>query len=361
MEKILAYNRKLIWFAAFGLALLYLVLNLAYAPYLNKNVSLPTVFFYSVLGLLAIGSLTGIYYLVTDKHRWWIGLIALGTGFFILTRFSHLMIYDILPNFGYDNYNGTPRTYGEFALLTVPRFYYYSALALALALVMRYGSSLIAKFEAEQAQLVADKEKQMAAMKAEEMELRAWGAYTNPHLFHNELSAVADELEDEDHLVQRQHLAQRLQLLVDISKYNTENVRNDRRVVVFKQELKQLENYLQSRDVGKPDYLHPVLEVVGPVKAQKIVPLTLVYLAEGAFKHGDLVSEPLVIRIELRDDLVRIRFKNRIPAVPKVHESMGSGLDIVRRRLELALRNRFEFEALPKGHYFEATLNIYQS
>ena len=103
-----------------------------------------------------------------------------------------------------------------------------------------------------------------------------------------------------------------------------------------------------------------MLEVVGPIKAQKIVPMTLVYLAEGAFKHGDLISEPLVIRIELRDDVIHVRFRNRIPAVPRVRESIGSGLDVVRRRLELALNDKFSLEAAPNGRYFEATLNIYQ-
>lgn len=361
MEKVLLYNRRLILLTTFGLALLYMVLNLAYASFLNKDVSLLTVFLYSMLGLLAVGSLTGIYYLVTDRRRWWVGVVTLGVGFFILTRFSYLMIYDVLPNFGHTSYNRTPRTYGEFLVLTIPRFYYYSALALVLALVLRYGSSLNAKFKAEQAALLAETQKQAAAMKAEEMELRTWGAYTNPHLFHNELSAVAGELENEGHPAQRQYLARRLQLLADISKYNTENVRNDRRIVVVRQELEQLENYLRSRDVGRPGHLHPVLEVVGEVKAQKIVPMTLVYLAEGAFKHGDLTSEPLVIRIVLRDELIHIRFRNRIPTVPKVRESLGSGLDIVRRRLELALGNGFSFDAAPRGRYFEVVLTIYQS
>lgn len=343
------------WFIAlnFGLVIALFSMNLIYNHILDKD--LWNTSRYTVLSVVAIYTLAAAYYflLFNSKRKWGILLfLAILVFLFYSTR---AVIFEIFPQWDNELYNvGQQPDMKAYVMIMLPRLFYYSFIAIAIVLNLRIGMLLLRTMRAEM-------EKIAAIQQAKEMELRAWGAYTNPHLFHNELNGIANELADEDYPEKRQYVARRLTLLAEISKYNTENVRYDRRIVVIKRELEQLENYLESRDVGRPGYVRPVVDVIGAVKAQKIVPMTLVYLAEGAFKHGDLVHEPLAIRVELQDAQIGITFKNRISTASRAKESLGSGLDVIRRRLELAIPGRFSFEAGAKGAYFEAVIIINQS
>lgn len=325
-------------------------MNLCYNFILDRN--LWKAAGYTVISVLVIYLLAGFYFLLTSSRlRKW-GAWLMPTAIILLFLTSRSVIYDILPQWDSEVYGGTNKTtLREYVLIMIPRFFYYSFIALAIALNIRMGFQAIRGMKIEIEKIEADKT-------AKEMELRAWGAYTDPHFLHNELRNVAHELVLADSDGKRAFLEKRLNILADISVYNSKNVFNDRRIVVFSKELQQLEKYLESRDTGTESYLKPVLEVQGESMGHKIVPMTLVYLAEGAFKHGDLLAEPLHIQIRLMHDRSEIRFRNRIASTAKTTKSLGSGLSIVRRRLELAMPERFTWRAAEHGPHFEVAITI---
>ncbi len=359
MENIYAFHKRalILLFTAFTIG--YFMLNLSFNPFLNKEVSSINVLLYSLLGFMSICSLGGVYYLVTSKKYWYIGLLLLPVAFILLTALSRLMIYDVFPQIGHTAYSKISRTYKEFAILSIPRFYYYSIAALFFVFVVRYGMALVDKFKAENEKIRSELDKLEADKKALKMEIRVWGSYTNPHLLFNELNNIESKLLAWQNPAAGQ-LAKRIRILADIMQYNAENVLNDRLIVVIEKELAQLNRYLESRDVGRSGYSRTVVDIQGEPAGHKIVPMTLVYPTENAYTHGDLRAAPLTIRIAFTHNTLKIVFRNKIPAEKPRSQSLGSGLEITRRRLELAMPDRFLLTTHEDESYFETVLTIYQ-
>jgi|GEM_PF-1765431 len=353
----------------------YLLFNVSFNIKLDTEASPVAVLLYSLLVLLIIYVLTGVYYVITLPKVWPWGLLLLVACYVLLAKYAHLILYEVLPNFGHEALQRVKRGMDEFLLMNAPRFFYYSWLALFFVFHYRDVRNIErnARIEkedaevkeraarAELARVEAEKKELLAAEKAREMELQSWNGYTNTHFLQNELEVQAAELVYATSRERREALANRLKRIAQISDYNNQNVAKNRRTVVFEREWQQLLNYLELRDLGRESCLQPVVEQIGVPMGHKLVPMTLVYLAEGAFKHGDLLSEPLHIRIGLHHDRLDIRFRNRLPRSPKHVDTLGSGLTVVKRRLELAMPGKFTWEAGAKGSHFEVYISIDQT
>lgn len=359
MENLYALHRRVSIVLFVVITVSYFMLNVSFNLMLNTDVSQLNVLLYSFLGYLAICALGGVYYVLTSKGNWWVGLLGLLIAFVLLTKSSHWLIYDIFPQFGHSAYQEISRTYKEFVVLSIPRFYYYSIAALCFVFVVRYGKVLIAKIETDREKDRLEVKTLQADNKALAMELRAYGAYMNPHFLFNELKDIKGELQgfrDPN----AAHLARRIDTLEGIANYNAANVAEERRIVVVERELEQLERYLHARHNANGSYPKTVLDIQGEPAGHKIVPMVLVFLAENAYTHGDLRTAPLAIRIELRDDALKAVFRNRIPAEKPKAQSLGSGLEITRRRLELAMPQRFSLVVSEEKDEFYVTLIIHQ-
>src|SRR5690606_36267578 len=111
-------------------------------------------------------------------------LILCAIGLLFIT--SRWVIYDILPQWDDEVYGGVDKaTLGEYVLIMIPRFFYYSFIAMAIALNIRIGFLALRGMKTEFEKMEANKT-------AKEMELRAWGAYTDPHFLKNELRGLAE-------------------------------------------------------------------------------------------------------------------------------------------------------------------------
>lgn len=348
--------------------------NIWFNHRMDEEVSLMTVFLYSLIGLAIIYLLTLVYYAITlPKLRYW-GVILVPVCFYIMARNAHLLLYEVFPNIGHQALNQNVRDMKEFLFMNSPRFFYYSSVALLFVYLQRSNSHFNRALRSEKEKTAAaeraaaaeleilesERRKLEAERKADEMELRFWGGYSDPHFLKGELHAVSDRLEDAATTEERKQLKRRLELLTEIAEYSAENVLKDRRVVVFEKEFHFLKRYLEFRDLGSEGFHQPIIDVIGEPSGHRIVPMALVYLAEGAFKHGDLFAGPLEIRIGFFEDRLEIRFRNRIPAVPRKVISLKSGLTVVKRRLELALPGEVSWWAGPEGDYFEVRIVIHE-
>ncbi|WP_257667200.1 histidine kinase [Parapedobacter tibetensis] len=339
----------------------FLAINISYNIMLREHVNMANVVLYSFLALAAIYILMGCFYLLFSGRRWGWGVLLLTAMVIVLVFFSHRLIYDVFPQLlDIEPSTGQRRPLREFIVMSIPRLYYYTAIALLFVAFHRLSQALVRRANAEKVALQAEVDRLKAEKMAQEMEMRAWGAYLNPHLLYNELDGIEGELVSwED--PRAEQLAHRVRILADTLRYNARNVLENRSIVVFEKELDQLERFLEARNTGQPDFKATVLDVHGEVAGQKIVPMTLVYLAENAFKHGDFRTEPLKISVHLTDDQLVACFRNRIRLGASTDRSLHSGMDVIKRRLELAMPGRYHITTKEENGDFEVTVSIDQN
>lgn len=358
MKKVKHYYRRLFVLLNVGLVLLLLAMNLGYNYYLEKN--LLNAAAYTALAVLAIYLLAAAYYFLTSRRMWKWGLVFFVLVVLVIMMTTRRAIYDIFPQWGHELYESIERAnLREYALIMIPRFFYYSLIAILLVLNYRMGMVILRKIQVEQDKAEEERKRTEAERNAWQMELRAYGAYMNPHFLFNELRDIKGELHGFRD-PKAAHLARRIEGLESIAHYNATNVAEERRIVVVERELEQLQRYLHARHNENGTYPKTVLEIQGEPAGHKIVPMALVFLAENAYTHGNLRTAPLAIRIEHGDDALKAVFRNRIPAEKPKAQSLGSGLEITRRRLELAMPQRFSLVANEREGEFCVTLTIHQ-
>lgn len=341
-----------------GIMILLLTMNLGYNYYLGKN--LWNAAAYTGLAIVAIYSLaTGFYFMTSSRlWKWGAPFFLVVVAIIILT--SRRAIYDIFPQWGHELYESIERaSLQEYILIMIPRFFYYSLLAILLVVNYRLGMVFLHKMRIEQDKAAEEMKRVAAEQKAWQMELVAYGAYMNPHFLFNELKDIRAELQ-ELQAPRAKRLVRRIEALERMAHYNAVNVVENRRVVVVELELEQLKRYLRARHKTNKNYPAAVLELQGTPAGHKIVPMVLVFLAENAFTHGDLRVEPLRIHITLQADALQASFRNRIPAEKPDTQSIGSGLAITRRRLELAMPGKFTLDSESRFGEYRVTLTILQ-
>ncbi|GGG96560.1 hypothetical protein GCM10007415_34710 [Parapedobacter pyrenivorans] len=337
-----------------------ITLNTVYNLKMREEVNIVNVLAYTALSLVVIYILMGNFFLIFSRTTWVWGLLLMGVVVYAIIKVNHKLIYDIFPSsLKVIPNRQTDRTLEEFIIMAIPRLYYYTIIALFLVAAHRLSAALINMFKTTREKLEVDIARLEAEKRAQEMELRALGGHFNPHFQYNELNGIEDEL-----LAlmgeQGKPLGRRIQSLADILKYNAENVLENRAIVVIEKELGLLDLYLNARDNGRTDLKQPVLQIIGESAGEKIVAMTLIYLAENAYTHGRFDTEPLTIIIDFKDDYFSVCFRNQIGRKNTNQSASGGGLAVVRRRLELAFDDRYALDTRVDGDFFEVTLTIHQ-
>lgn len=100
-------------------------------------------------------------------------------------------------------------------------------------------------------------------------------------------------------------------------------------------------------------------EVNGVLEGVLIVPFVLITLVENAFKHGDLndPSHPLEIRLQVADGRLTFFCRNKKKNGPK-QLTTGIGLDNIKKRLELAYGEHFQFLVTDQTHFYAVELQV---
>lgn len=170
-------------------------------------------------------------------------------------------------------------------------------------------------------------------------ELNFLKAQVNPHFLFNTLNNLyALILEKSD------KSAESVLMLADIMKYLLAEGTMDK--VLLQKEIRLLQNYTALERLRKPD-AEIRFTVSGDTEKLFITPLLLLPLVENAFKYGlNTVTKNGFIRIDIicgEKDL-KVSVENNVPPVNnrEALQSMGIGIENVKKRLELLYSQRYQ-------------------
>jgi len=186
-------------------------------------------------------------------------------------------------------------------------------------------------------------------------ELNFLKAQVNPHFLFNTLNNLyALILEKSD------KSAESVLMLADIMKYLLSEGKENR--VMLRKEIELLQNYTALERLRKPA-IEITFTVSGNTDNLFITPLLLLPLVENAFKYGlHTVAENGFIRmvINCKGKEMQLRVENNIPPVhnKEALQSLGIGIDNVKKRLDLLYSGRYRLETRQVNGSFIADLQL---
>jgi len=101
--------------------------------------------------------------------------------------------------------------------------------------------------------------------------------------------------------------------------------------------------------------------VLGNPEGKMIIPFVLITIVENSFKHGDLKNPdyPISIRVQVEGDKLYFYCGNSKKRGPK---QLGTGIGIanIKKRLELAYGDQFEFTVRDEPGFYSTELTIHK-
>jgi len=185
-------------------------------------------------------------------------------------------------------------------------------------------------------------------------ELKALKAQVNPHFLFNSLNHIyALAMENAD------QTADATLRLSELLRYAIR--KTNQKTVKLSEELDYLEKYTdwhRSR-LQHPERVH--FSMQGDPGTLKIAPLLLVVFVENCFKHGVVQEEDEFIRIEIRliENVLHFRTVNSVDENRDIpDQSIGTGVENAKRRLELLYPGRYALEISPAPGKFTLHLQL---
>ena len=185
-------------------------------------------------------------------------------------------------------------------------------------------------------------------------ELSALKAQINPHFLFNTLNNLYGLVLERSDLA-----AETVLKLADIMKYTLSE--GGAAMVPLKMDLDNLRHYFDLELLRLPDAADVSFRINGLVENQRIAPLLLLPLVENAFKHGVHRSREkpfLTVEINVEDNVFEMKTRNSKPVQIAPTASFGTGLQNVRKRLELLYPNRFHLDIQEDQQSFSLRLKI---
>jgi sensor histidine kinase YesM len=185
-------------------------------------------------------------------------------------------------------------------------------------------------------------------------ELKALRAQVNPHFLFNSLNTIYSEA------LKKSDKAPRLILkLSDMLRYVVDKMEQEQ--VALAEEVEYLTHFvdLNKERLNEPEKV--TFKVEGNPSNARIVPLLLIIFVENCFKHGDLTDDDssIQIKLKLEEKSLMLYCKNSVFENPKGHtESLKSGIENAKRRLELAYKGRYSLDINSQVNFYETTLKM---
>lgn len=204
----------------------------------------------------------------------------------------------------------------------------------ALGLFLVTGMALGRDVELELSVAAARARAEALAKQAEHAELRAIRAHLDPHFLFNTMGAIAEWVR-EDPVVAEQALLRLSDLLRTVlTAVRTESWPLER-------ELELVDGLAELYRVRDPERFGLDRTGSGPPGMQ-VPPMLLLSMVENAFKHGPAAGNPGRVEVLVADqDGLRVEVRN--PGPYRGPREGGEGLDLLRRRVELAWGGRGRF------------------
>lgn len=209
--------------------------------------------------------------------------------------------------------------------------------------------------EVEKEKRVVEEQKMLAEKEALRAELAFLKSQFDPHFLYNTLNYFYAETRKSSSKV-----AEGIMKLSDIMRYSLNESQDSR--APLSEEVHYLKNYIDIHQLRFSQKLSIQFRVDGAVEEKYILPLVLISFVENAFKHGDLFSASVPLKILLSVSQGEISFfvQNKKRA-DKNLSSTGVGLENIRRRLSLAYPNQHDLKITEDDEIYTSKLHIYQN
>lgn len=293
-------------------------------------------------------------YFAKGKYFWGIThLLAFYVAFGLL---AHTFVYKIGPHLGIQFYaDDVDYSHQEFIQTIVLLLSNYSMFAIAYFFMRRdvekankLRIEAERRLEAVEARLAVEKEKQR-------YEYVALTGQVSPHLQANLLNRWIVLLKDSF-----SDLAAEIDKAYQIIQYYMRaHTMDGANTVTLKQEVKQLEFYMELFNISGSAKKYIVFEKDTRLAGYSIPPTTLITFFENATKHGIVSNPDKPIQMKIHTDAQGIMFRctnsisNKVPFV-----SHGVGLANLKRRLTLKYGNSYQLKYGKTGDAFTVTLFI---
>jgi len=179
-------------------------------------------------------------------------------------------------------------------------------------------------------------------------------AQINPHFLHNTLNFLYAKS-----LPYSEELSEGILTLSDIMRYalSEGNARDGK--AALKDEIEHVRNVIKINQLRFSNKLNVQFDVDGVVNEAMIIPFILITLVENAFKHGDLKSpeDPISIQLKVEGNRLYFYCRNRKKTGPK-ELSTGIGLENIKKRLDLAYGNDYDFKIKDEAIFYTTELTI---
>ncbi|MEM7084943.1 MAG: histidine kinase [Bacteroidota bacterium] len=187
-----------------------------------------------------------------------------------------------------------------------------------------------------------------------EMEINYLKEQVNPHFLFNSLNSI--------YSLSRQQSPETPDVVMQLSelmRYQLESSKKD--TVLLKEELEFIENYLllEEKRLSKRCTVDFLIE--GGLSRLQIAPMLLIPFVENAIKHGaQSTNEPSTIDISASVENTTLHFRvvNSKPPAVATSRREGTGLENVKRRLNLLYPNAHLFEIEDQEKMYRVNLSI---
>lgn len=287
-------------------------------------------------------SLNVFYQLITSRSR--LGAFLGFSGKIILLSFAyHTLLYGLLPVSLGEVYTSLP----DLLCTTMQHMLPMLIISFIFAYLTNVREALIQRriWEAQKLQLEMEKA---------QANFNFLKAQINPHFLHNTLNFFYAKS-----LPYSEELSEGILTLSDIMRYAlSEHTRQDGKALLT-DEVEHVYNVIKIHQMRFDNRLQVRFEVNGVLEGVLIVPFVLITLVENAFKHGDLndPSHPLEIRLQVADGRLTFFCRNKKKNGPK-QLTTGIGLDNIKKRLELAYGEHFQFLVTDQTHFYAVELQV---
>ncbi len=280
--------------------------------------------------------------------------------FFALSLLAYLYLYYLLPYWNIRLFKtGQLREFVKYALLGYIQFYAFALLYFVAKEFIRKARNLRTiereKYEKELENAGLKEQELKGAQEKLKMEYAFLKAQVNPHFLHNTLNTLYSQA-----LTFSNDLAGNIAKLSKMMRYSFETIEEGSDLVPVLREYKNLQRLIEINDIRFEGQEKVSLRVEGDMNGHWLPPLSLITIAENAFKYGDLADPdfPLRLSLSIKPGLLHFTCINKVSLKHQHDTSHRLGLDNLQKRLELLFPGTYRLTNRREQDLFIAELII---
>lgn len=178
-------------------------------------------------------------------------------------------------------------------------------------------------------------------------------AQINPHFLFNTLDYIYHNISLENPVA-----ADALITLSEMMRYAIDAV-DSNELITLGAEIEQVEKLVYLHQLRKNHALNVTIEIDDELRSMRFIPMVLLSLVENIFKHGNTLDKTngAVMSVLAETHHLLIRTSNPKNMKP-VHNSTGSGLKNIKKRLHYAYGDTFDFHITEDDNFFSVVLRV---